>query len=185
MATAILFHFRRTLRSQVGKPQGLASPKRAARLFRKSKWMVLIANLGRRPARRASVMAIVSARRLAVLPATASHPFSLSALKATLVSWTVTFDFAIQSLTCLSIANLCVPVNVLTLIAGSLSPEPRKCRPRRDGCPPAGGRCSFGMVHARHFLICGSTTPLTTTSWVGVPTLRPGCARPHQYAISA
>ena len=41
---------------------------------------------------------------------------SLRALKATLVLWTVTFDFASQSLTCLSTANLCVPLKVLTFM---------------------------------------------------------------------
>lgn len=53
-----------------------------------------------------TVIAIATARRVVVLPAAASQPLSLSALKATLVLRTVTFDFASQSLTCLSTANL-------------------------------------------------------------------------------
>jgi hypothetical protein len=56
-----------------------------------------------------TVIAIATARRVFVLPVAASQPLSLSALKATLVLWTVTFDSAGQSLTCLSTANLCVP----------------------------------------------------------------------------
>jgi hypothetical protein len=65
-----------------------------------------------------------TARRVVVLPATASQPLSLSALKATLVLRTVTLNFASQSLTCLSTANLCVPVKVLTFM-GSSQKEPR------------------------------------------------------------
>jgi hypothetical protein len=64
-----------------------------------------------------TVIAIAIARRVVVLPATASQPLSRSALKATLVLRTVTCDFASQSLTCLSTMNLCVPVKVLTFIA--------------------------------------------------------------------
>ena len=76
-------------------------------------------------------IAIPSPRRVNVLPVIASGPRSFKPLKATLVLWTLTFDFASQSLTCLSTVALRMPVKVLTFIAQPQKGAPEWSKPRR------------------------------------------------------
>ena len=97
------------------------------------------------------------ARRVAVLPAIASHPFSRSGLRAISVLRTMTLDCASQSLICLSTASRCVPVKVLTLMLAPDAtarayalPQPVKGPPKRNARPMSVIRGRSAKTRAIH-----------------------------------